>query len=192
MFKIQSQQVLYSLFNLIFLIFRILNISPNKEEKYLTSNNINYYNWKEFTRQGIEIKQQWTKLEKLNLLDDNILYKDIRIFSNEIYSKLKEFFYLPKLRKENYYLESDLNTHLQTYLFDFIYNQQDLYDHYHETTKNSKIFVKTHDLPLSNSLEKLDTILNENSSSTHIDILSKLRWYINPIEYDDHFHLNLK
>ena len=48
-----------------------------------------------------------------------------------------EFYNLPKLRKENLYVESDLNTPLQTYLYDFLYDQQDLYDYYDSEIKES-------------------------------------------------------
>lgn len=114
---------------------------------------------------------------------DPILYDDILALRNELYSNLKEFFALTKLRKENHHVENDLNTVLQTYLYDFLYDQQDLYEEYDEIIqnknyKNVNLPVRKMDLPFANSLQNLTTVLRECGQDRHYETLSKLRWYL--------------
>lgn len=115
---------------------------------------------------------------------------------------------MPKLRKENLYVESEINTTLQTYLYDFLYDQQDLYDFYdpqlkskqsnnsvnkssdlcHLTKKNSFnvanfssiVKVKSKQLPFADSLENFVVLIQEfKNNGVDKEMFGKLRWYLN-------------
>lgn len=82
-----------------------------------------------------------------------------------------------------------MNTTLQTYLFDFIYDQQDLYEFYDsqiKDEKNNQTFLKTGkvvkvkniDLPFADSLENLGDIFREFASQEDREALFQSRWYL--------------
>jgi hypothetical protein len=134
-------------------------------------------------RTGLEIKNGWGNLENSSQIFDPILFEDITTLRNELYSNLKEYFSLPKLRKENHHVENDLNTVLQTHLYDFLYDQQDLYDEYSEMIMNknykeSLINVRRKDLPFANCLENFVSVLKEFQNDGEAGRLAKLRWYL--------------
>jgi len=90
---------------------------------------------------------------------------------------------LPKLRKENVYLESDLNSTLQVHLYDFLYEQQDLYDFYDDVFYEKEddpfymINPRNPDLPFASALMNIDSLFNEFSKEESVTFLSKMRWY---------------
>jgi len=90
---------------------------------------------------------------------------------------------LPKLRKENIYLESDLNSTLQVHLYDFLYDQQDLYDFYddafNEKEEDDKYVInpRNPDLPFASSLIDIDSFKLEFSPENEKNSLGKMRWY---------------
>lgn len=139
--------------------------------------------WKERMKFGLEIQKGWMNLEKATSLEDSVLFEDVQTIQKEVYENLKEYFALPKLRKENCHVESELNTILQTYLYDFLYDQQDLYEYYDEFFYNKKyqkssILVKNQELPLASSLENFPEVFRELCADQDKVTLGKLRWYI--------------
>lgn len=94
---------------------------------------------------------------------------------------------LPQFRKENLHVENELNTIHQKYMYDFLYDQQDIYDHYNEIFEdrknnnlinNTQINVRRPMLPLSFALENFDDILVEFTDEKDMQSLANIRWYI--------------
>lgn len=75
----------------------------------------------------------------------------------QLYSGLKEFYNLPKLRKESLYIESEFNSALQIYFLDYIYDQQDLYNHYDQ--QFYRVMEDNHD-------DIINLTINKKSSET--------------------------
>lgn len=101
-----------------------------------------------------------------------------------------DYFNLPKLRKENPYLESPENTSFQIFLIDFLYAQQDLYGYYEKQYKelvNGKktlkpleelqIKIKSLKLPFKSLLVELPRIISDIEKSKLIEEFHDLRWY---------------
>jgi hypothetical protein len=138
------------------------------------SNGICSFPWKQFFHLGIEIKQSWSNFGDGNCKDD-ILYADINYIKNEIYSSLKEYIPLPKLRKENLILENELNSSFQTHLFDILNDHEDLYEFYSDF--ETSLLVRNDTLPLTDSLENIGTVMEEFVTDSQKKSLAKLRWY---------------
>jgi len=94
-----------------------------------------------------------------------------------------DFSPLPKLRKENLHVESSLNTIHQTYMYDFLYDQQDIYDYYEEIFEErsdsfeSTIMTRQPYQAFSLALENLDEIFQQFSEENDIYNLASIRWY---------------
>jgi len=91
---------------------------------------------------------------------------------------------MPKLRKENVYLESELNSTLQTFLYDFLYDQQELYDYYDdcfyqkEEDPDLEIKIRNPELPFSSLIFDTDKIVSQEfGKSSDALLLAKIRWY---------------
>lgn len=67
-------------------------------------------------------------------------------------------------------------------MYDFIYDQQDLYEYYDGYFKNgnldSVVEVKNPELPFTFSLENLVTHIKECQSSQNKQLLAQYRWYV--------------
>ena len=90
-------------------------------------NNINIFNWKKILVSGKQIQHLYSTL---NMEHFTYFRDDCEKVEKEIYNSLKDCYSLQPIRKSNLYLESDLNSNHQTFLFDFLYDTQDLYDYY--------------------------------------------------------------
>lgn len=151
--------------------------------KNLCDKESNKFQWKEFMKKGVLIKNNWENLKVGNILKDQILIDDINNVKNEIYTSLKDFIPIPKLRKENLNLETEFNSPMQTYLFDFLYEQQELYDYYNDnfmmsSENNFQIYSRNSELPFSHSLENFQIIINEFKSESEKILFANLRWYL--------------
>lgn len=136
------------------------------------------FTWKQLLNIGISIKQAW-----LNNPYQTEFINDITLVSQYIYSNLKECEILPRLRKENRIIEGDFNSSLQTYLYDFIYEQQDLYEEYNykmaEFTSNNKpIQCRKPDMPFCDFINNFHHIKDSIDTPDKIDVLNQLRWYM--------------
>jgi hypothetical protein len=125
---------------------------------------------------GLEIKKGWANFGEKNLCPNDILYTDINNIKNELYSTLREYVPLDRLRKENPVLESELNTSFQTHLFDLLNDQDDLYDFYNGEFDSSMV-VRNDNLPLANSLENINAVISEFKSDKQKLQLARFRWY---------------
>ncbi len=153
------------------------------------------FNWKNFHQLGLLIKQSYLSFKEENPEQEQF-NKDLELAQEEIYCTFKEYYMLPKLRKENLYLESDLNSILQTHLYDFLYDQKDLYDYYdpyfnlnNVKNKSGKRGVKSLDmnliaptprnteLPFTSILIDLELTLAEFYDEKEITKFCNLRWY---------------
>jgi hypothetical protein len=116
---------------------------------------------------------------------DNIIGdSDINRIKDEVYSALKDYIYFPKLRKEYPGLESESNTSFQTSLFDLLSEQNELYDFYCD----EDIFIRSSELPLSNSLENIRYIMKDFSEED-IDAIAKYKWYASDIIEEEYYSL---
>ena len=70
---------------------------------------------------------------------------------------------MPKMRKENLFCESDINSIHQKALLDYIYDHQDLYVFYEDQQSFPSFEVKCADKPFSGCLSNLETFLNDLS-----------------------------
>ena len=114
----------------------------------------------------------------------------------EVYTTLKEYYMLPKLRKEHLYLENEMNSLLQTHMYDFIYDQQDLYEYYdqflntnNKKNKNTKklslslksnsttVIPKNEDFPFSSLLVNFELVIGEFFEEQDIKAFAEYRWY---------------
>lgn len=91
-------------------------------------------------------------------------------------------------------MESDINTILQTFLYDFVYDQQDLYDYYDPYLKDyadhmldinhENLEVRTPGIPFSHCLTNFEEQLYIFENEMHKLTLAKLRWY----QFEDDLH----
>lgn len=108
-----------------------------------------------------------------------------------------EYLSLPKLRKENPYLESDLNSNYQTYLYDFLFEQQSLYIYYNSQFKSQeldgslinlkpidelKIKVKSNKKLFAGLLEGIGKIIKDIIERNLVDAIWSIRNYSLEVE----------
>ena len=204
---------------------KFFNIYSILIEDNQTQNELNKQTWKSIYHTAIKTKNNWTSFEMNNINCKNLeadklcSFSNISILSNEsleilnsditntcseLYTLLKGNYInliyldgsmLPKLRKQNYNLENDNNTNLQRFLFDFIYDSQDLFDYYEEyfgdfensnnsnLSENSDVFtdlnIKTESLPFEDLLKNFPNLINEFASLEAQEGLYNYRHYIN-------------
>ena len=86
---------------------------------------------------------------------------------------------MPRLRQENRIVENEINSSLQTYLYDFLYEQQDLYFKYDNIFRSLNLKPRNEELPFKDFILNFDYYLNEiQNDKNKIKQLKKLRWYI--------------
>lgn len=68
---------------------------------------------------------------------------------------------MPKLRKENLFCESDINSIHQLALFDYIYDQQDLFNFYEDQSCFPFLEVKEPSKLFASALSNLEIFLND-------------------------------
>ena len=147
-----------------------LTLPQNLSETHITQD---YFDWKGLMKRAYHIKNNWD-------IDESCLNKDflndLRIIKNEIYSSLKNYVGISKLREKNLYVENELNSPLQIYLLDTIFETQDFYDYFDlNQITNSKIEVKNKDLPFACILENYDK--EHIKSINNFISINSLRWY---------------
>ena len=150
--------------------YNLLSVQNLSDDFHLND----YTNWKQLLKRTFEIKTNWKSLTESSI---NLYIKDVENIPNEIYSSLKEFIKFPSLRKSNLFIESDINSCLQTYLLDNIFDSQDLYDYFdYYFLQPNEFSLRKNDLPFHYHLSKFQIIIKEFSSLEQT-ILSKIRWY---------------
>ena len=83
------------------------------------------------------------------------------------------------LREKNIILENDINTEFQTILFDFLYDEQELYAYYDDLFDQKKYIPKNKNIPFSSFIKNYQNLfLNIYNDEKKIKRLKKLRWYM--------------
>ena len=171
-----------------------MSVVTNPEEKPSSSEFISpfRYTWKNLLCFGNHIKISWKKNPFSELYNQNLI-----ALHNSLYSNLKEYSVNDPLtmRKENKILETDINTDYQKFLFDFLYEQQDLYSYYDNEFAKSKSFqnLKPRELRdrsrprlFSQFITNFGYYLNQiKKNSKQINQLKKIRWYLPFEEIND-------
>ena len=151
-------------------------VESNKNEKLLLSEYIKLKNisWKILLCLMNKVKSLW-RIKHFN----NELTLELQSLSKDIFSKLKSCQENINLRNKNLILESDINTEFQTILFDFLYDEQELYVYYDELFEQKKYIPKNDNIPFSSFITNYQSFfLNIYNDKKKIKRLKKLRWYL--------------
>ena len=110
---------------------------------------------------------------------NNELTLEFQSISKDIFSKLKSCPENLNLREKNIILENDINTEFQTILFDFLYDEQELYAYYDDLFEQKKYIPKNKNIPFSSFIKNYQNLfLNIYNDEKKIKRLKKLRWYM--------------
>ena len=136
------------------------------------------YSWKELYGIMNRIKGIWG----LNNYNHELL-SEINQLNKILYSNLFQSNNMTDLRPKNSVLKNEINSLFQNTLFDFLYEEQDLYDHYDKKFNNHNYTPRNINLPFKSFIIYFKNIyLDINSNQTKLDYLKKIRWYIFPKE----------
>ena len=110
---------------------------------------------------------------------NNELTLEFQSISKDIFAKLKSCPENLNLREKNLILENDINTEFQTILFDFLYDEQELYAYYDDLFEQKKYIPKNKNIPFSSFIKNYQNLfLNIYNDEKKIKRLKKLRWYM--------------
>lgn len=116
---------------------------------------------------------------------NNELTLEFQSLSQFIFSKLKSCQENLNIREKNLILENDINTEFQTILFDFLYDEQELYAYYDELFKQKKYVPKKSKIPFGSFITNYQSLfVNIYNDDKKIKRLKKLRWYL-PFDEDN-------
>ena len=155
------------------------NIRSN-DKKNNSDSDIKLYNysWKELYGIMNRIKGIWG----LNNYNHELL-SEINQLNKILYSNLYQSNNMTDLRPKNSILKNEINSLFQNTLFDFLYEEQDLYDHYDKKFNNHNYTPRNINLPFKSFIIYFKNLyLDINSNQTKLDYLKKIRWYIFPKE----------
>ncbi len=138
-------------------------------------------NWKNNYELGAQIQHNYCAYAKAHPKETQF-NDDILLIQQEIYSSLRDFYLLPKLRKENFYLENEINSTLQIHMFEFIYDQQELYEYYDEfLDEDQGVLInptpKNMELPFTSLLTEFKAVKREFRNKKDENDLAQFRWY---------------
>ena len=110
---------------------------------------------------------------------NNELTLEFQTLSKDIYSKLKSCQENTNLRDKNTILENDINTEFQILLFDFLYDEQELYGYYDELFEQKKYIPKNKNIPFGSFISNYQSLfMNIYNDEKKQKRLKKLRWYL--------------
>ena len=110
---------------------------------------------------------------------NNELTLEFQSLSKIIFSKLKSCQEILNVREKNLILENDINTEFQTILFDFLYEEQELYEYYDELFEQKKYIPKNKNIPFNSFITNYQNLyLDFLNDKKKINRLKKLRWYL--------------
>ena len=128
--------------------------------------------WKKLLKKNIIIKQLW----------NNILSNEILEMKQVIYKELKDIYNLPRIRKQNKYIESFANSELQIYLMDMLHEEQNLYnelDNYFIKGHNNFSSENQKHFPFEKLIDNIQSYIQLIKQNNNLkQILIELRWYI--------------
>ena len=157
-------------------------IESTKDEKLLIPEFIKLKNisWKSLYNLMNKIRNIW-RMKHFN----NELTLEFQSLSQFIFSKLKSCQENLNIREKNLILENDINTEFQTILFDFLYDEQELYAYYDELFKQKKYIPKKSKIPFGSFITNYQSLfVNIYNDDKKIKRLKKLRWYL-PFDEDN-------
>ena len=157
--------------------FIFCGVESNKSNKILASEFIKLkknLSWKSIFSLMTKAKYLW-RIKHFN----NELTLEFQSLSKEIFSKLKSCQENLNLRDKNLILENDINTEFQTILFDFLFEEQELYAYYDKLFDQKKYIPKNKNIPFSSFITNYQSLfLNIYNDEKKIKRLKKLRWYL--------------
>ena len=144
------------------------------------------FNWKECFQLGITLQLKWNAFINENA---NEFKEDIRELKDIVYFYLQDFSGVPRLRKENLYVENDINTEFQLALYEVLLNEKSLeedYAEYFNISRNIKIksndsdcsMMSINDIFFSSLIDNFQLFIQQLQINQ--DILNEfceLRWY---------------
>lgn len=132
-------------------------------------NNINIINWKKIFVCGKQIEFLFSTL---NLHYCHTFKEDCLKIKVCLFNNFKDFYSLQPIRRSNLYLENDLNSNHQTFLFDFLYDTQDLYDYYDNNLK-----CKNENGVFSECINNINFFIDMLNKPNQFEQFQKLRFY---------------
>ena len=139
------------------------------------STNPNNYSWKELFIIMNKIKYTW-HMKKF----DNIFTLDMQSLNKCMYRNLKYCDKMQNLSLRNNILINDINSFFQTNLFDYLIQEQKVFDYYDDLFQKNQIYPKNDDnIFFADFVIKYKEIFNsiKNNKKSKRQ-LKKLRWYI--------------
>ena len=136
------------------------------------------YTWKGMFKLMNKIKLIWL-MHKFN---DNKYTLDSQTLNKFIYRNLKYCSKTPNLELKNNILSSDINSFFQTNLFDYLSEEQELYDYFDNLFKNKKYIPKEdedNEILFGEFIIKFkDYFYSIQKNKKSMRQLKKLRWYL--------------
>ena len=136
------------------------------------------YTWKGMFKLMNKIKLIW-HMHKFN---DNKYTLDSQTLNKCIYRNLKYCSKTPNLELKNNILSSDINSFFQTNLFDYLSEEQELYDYFDNLFKNKKYIPKEdedNEILFGEFIIKFkDYFYSIQKNKKSMRQLKKLRWYL--------------
>jgi len=130
--------------------------------------------WKSLFSLMCEIKCLWRQKHF-----NNELTLEFQSLSKLIFSKLKSCEENLNLVEKNKILENEINTDFQTILFEFLYEQQEIYEYYDELFDQKKYLSRNTDIPFSSFVTNYQKLfLDIKQDEKKMKRLKKLRWYL--------------
>jgi len=160
-------------------MFIFCGVNQSKSSEKLLPEFIKLKNnkWKDIYILMNKVKNVW-RMHHFN----TELTLEFQNLSKELFDKLKSSKENIALRKKNYLIENELNTEFQILLFDFLYEEKEIYDKYDEVfeQKNYGINIGENKKSLFDSFIKnyKKYFIEIYNDERKIKRLKKLRWYI--------------
>ena len=122
--------------------FLFFSNESNKPKEILSSENmvLENINWKKIYSLMNKTKTLW----RMNHFNNTDITLDIQNLSKDVFSKLKSCEENMTLRKKNLVLENEINTEFQTLLFDYLYEEQEIYSSYDDIFDQKKYDKKSY------------------------------------------------
>ena len=158
-------------------IFCGINQSKSREKLLPEFIKLKNNKWKDIYILMNKVKNIW----RMNHFNTELTL-EFQYLSKDIFAKLKSSQENIALRTKNYLLENEFNTELQILLFDFLFEEKEIYDKYDEILER-----KNYDIKIDENKKFLFNSFIKNYKNYFIDIyndkrkiqrLKKLRWYI--------------
>ena len=107
------------------------------------------------------------------------LMSEIQQLNKTVYSNLYQCNNTMELRQKNSILKNEINSLFQNILFDFLYEEQELYEYYDNQFNEQNYHPRNENLPFKSFIIYYKNLyLDINSNENKLKCLKKIRWYI--------------